>query len=372
MGESPTCLARSSSQSAGTTSTEPKDGDPYCALTTSISVRRFMLESLAWEKWPCFSNNRFLEEAKKSSKLGLAAQRKAYFEALYKRNAAKKAGDSSNPASNDLSEPNVMEETAQTLQEFQLGASVNGLSVHSSATPQEERRRSRAVDDCLVSGRRIADGKSDGIEKYIYEVNGSGLASLRFAALSSHLKLKEEGTMGGRALGPDTPEPFEDLRCIWTQSTTSHRLVPSSFSLRCEERAAKRKEKLEEKTNAKGADKVHLQAKKIRRKLTTASKKLSDNCMKKISLTQPPSPKLGRKTIPGMVQDTGSRPPRRPSVKILPSSKDVTEKSIRNSIHSINSLLRKNMRENTSPNIQFEWWSQRIDCLSKLTHIQHY
>ncbi|GMP82511.1 hypothetical protein CsSME_00036777 [Camellia sinensis var. sinensis] len=48
--------------------------------------------------------------------------------------------------------------------------------------------------------------------------------------------------------------------------------------------------------------------------------------MKKISLTQPPSPKLGRKTIPGMVQDTGSRPPRRPSVKILPSSKDVTEK----------------------------------------------
>ncbi|CAL5418801.1 unnamed protein product [Camellia sinensis] len=369
MGESPTCLARSSSQSVGTTSTEPKDvcpkntiffiftenpsgGDPYCALTTSISVRRFMLESLAWEKWPCFSNNRFLEEAKKSSKLGLAAQRKAYFEALYKRNAAKKAGDSSNPASNDLSEPNVMEETAQTLQEFQLGASVNGLSVHSSATPQEERRRSRAVDDCSVSGRRIADGKSDGID-YIYEVNGSGLASLRFAALSSHLKLKEEGTMGGRALGPDTPEPFEDLRCIWTQSTTSHRLVPSSFSLRCEERAAKRKEKLEEKTNAKGADKVHLQAKKIRRKLTTASKKLSDNCMMKISLTQPPSPKLGRKTIPGMVQDTGSRPPRRPSVKILPSSKDVTEKSIRNSIHSINSLLRKNMRENTSPNIQF-------------------
>ncbi|THG19119.1 hypothetical protein TEA_025882 [Camellia sinensis var. sinensis] len=145
----------------------------------------------------------------------------------------------------------------------------------------------------------------------IYEVNGSGLASLRFAALSSHLKLKEEGTMGGRALGPDTPE------------------------------------KLEEKTNAKGADKVHLQAKKI------STEPINVNSLLQISLTQPPSPKLGRKTIPGMVQDTGSRPPRRPSVKILPSSKDVTEKSIQNSIHSINSLLRKNMRENTSPNIQF-------------------
>ncbi|KAI7998626.1 hypothetical protein LOK49_LG10G00221 [Camellia lanceoleosa] len=189
-------------------------------------------------------------------------------------------------------------EKAHILHEFQLG---HGLSVHSSAAPQEERRRSKAVDDCLVSGRRIADGKSHGIDH-----------------------LKTSGVSGPKARPP---------------------IVPSSFSLRCEERAAKRKgaspdpftpyisavlliycfadvfslyfyhllfqffQKLEEKTNAKEADKVHLQAKN------------------KISLTQPLSPKLGRKTIPGMVQDTGSRPPRRPSVKILPSSKDVTEKS---------------------------------------------
>ncbi|KAI7988151.1 Protein WVD2-like 7 [Camellia lanceoleosa] len=90
MGESPTCLVRSFSKPAGTTSTEPEEGDPYCALTTSISFRRFMLESLACEKWSCFSNNQYLEEAKKSSKAGLVAQRKAYFEALYKRNGAKK------------------------------------------------------------------------------------------------------------------------------------------------------------------------------------------------------------------------------------------------------------------------------------------
>lgn len=133
-----------------------------------------MLESLAWEQWPCFSNNRYLEEAKKSSKLGLVAQRKAYFEALYKRNAAKKAGallEEQNAASNDLSEPNVMEETAQILQEFQLGHQWMGY------------------------------------------------------------------------------------QCILQQLL-----------------------KKKEKTNAKEADKVHLQAKKIRRKLTTASKKLSEYC----------------------------------------------------------------------------------------------
>ncbi|CAL5418802.1 unnamed protein product [Camellia sinensis] len=88
----------------------------------------------------------------------------------------------------------------------------------------------------------------------IYGVNGSGLASLRFAALSSHLKLKEEGTSLWEVV-------------LWVQIHLSHLktsgvsgpkarppIVPSSFSLRCEERAAKRKEffqKLEEKTNAK-------------------------------------------------------------------------------------------------------------------------
>ncbi|CAL5349749.1 unnamed protein product [Camellia sinensis] len=76
----------------------------------------------------------------------------------------------------------------------------------------------------------------------IYGVNGSGLASLRFAALSSHLKLKEEGTSLWEVV-------------LWVQIHLSHLktsgvsgpkarppIVPSSFSLRCEERAAKRKE----------------------------------------------------------------------------------------------------------------------------------
>ncbi|XP_028090218.1 uncharacterized protein LOC114290481 isoform X3 [Camellia sinensis] len=193
MGESPTCLVRSFSQSAGTTSTEPEEGDPYCALTTSISFRRFMLESLACEKWSCFSNNQYLEEAKKSSKPGLVAQRKAYFEALYNRNGAKKPAALLEEQNAACNEPNVMEETSRDSSNpprIPTRASANGLSVHSSTAPQEERR--------------------------------------------SHLKTS--GVSGPKARRPT---------------------VPSPFSLRCEDRAAKRKElfqffqKLEEKTNAK-------------------------------------------------------------------------------------------------------------------------
>lgn len=50
-----------------------------------------MSESLAWEKWSAFSHNRYMEEVEKFSKPGSVAQKKAYFEAHYKRKAAQKA-----------------------------------------------------------------------------------------------------------------------------------------------------------------------------------------------------------------------------------------------------------------------------------------
>lgn len=67
-------------------------GDPIArALTESISFGRFVSESLAWERWSTFSHNRYLEEVEKFSKPGSVAEKKAYFEAHYKRKAAMKA-----------------------------------------------------------------------------------------------------------------------------------------------------------------------------------------------------------------------------------------------------------------------------------------
>lgn len=67
-----------------------------------------MSESLAWEKWSSFSHNRHLEEVEKFSKPGSVAQKKAYFEAHYKRiAAAKKAAallEEANAVINDVSE----------------------------------------------------------------------------------------------------------------------------------------------------------------------------------------------------------------------------------------------------------------------------
>ncbi|KAJ4836719.1 hypothetical protein Tsubulata_024004 [Turnera subulata] len=89
MGE-PACLRRSFSHPSSA-SREGKEGDPYKALTESISFGRFMSESLAWEKWSTFSHNRYLEEVEQCSKPGSVAQKKAFFEAHYKKRAAMKA-----------------------------------------------------------------------------------------------------------------------------------------------------------------------------------------------------------------------------------------------------------------------------------------
>lgn len=83
-----------------------KQGDPLRALGESISFGRFMSESLAWEKWSAFSHNRYQEELEKFSKPGSVAQKKAYFEAHYKRKAAQKAAA-------ELEEANTMATTNQ-------------------------------------------------------------------------------------------------------------------------------------------------------------------------------------------------------------------------------------------------------------------
>ena len=89
-------------------------GDPIRALKESVSFGRFMSESLAWEKWSTFSNNRYLEEVEKFSEPGSVAQKKAYFEAHYKRRAAMRAAallEQANTVTNDASQMGTVNAT---------------------------------------------------------------------------------------------------------------------------------------------------------------------------------------------------------------------------------------------------------------------
>uniref|UniRef100_A0A7N0V5F9 TPX2 C-terminal domain-containing protein n=1 Tax=Kalanchoe fedtschenkoi TaxID=63787 RepID=A0A7N0V5F9_KALFE len=57
----------------------------------SISFGRFENDLLHWERWSSFSQNKYLEEVEKCSTPGSVAEKKAYFEAHYKKIAAQKA-----------------------------------------------------------------------------------------------------------------------------------------------------------------------------------------------------------------------------------------------------------------------------------------
>ncbi|KAG7030582.1 Protein WVD2-like 7, partial [Cucurbita argyrosperma subsp. argyrosperma] len=55
------------------------------AISDSISFGRFENESLSWERRSSFSHNRYLEEVEKFSKPGSVNEKKAYFEAHFKK-----------------------------------------------------------------------------------------------------------------------------------------------------------------------------------------------------------------------------------------------------------------------------------------------
>ncbi|RDX68566.1 Protein WVD2-like 7, partial [Mucuna pruriens] len=91
MGDSSVCLMQKPFCYASGFPKEANKSNPNHGVGQSISFRRFMSESLAWEKWSTFSHNRYVEEAERFTRPGSVAQKKAFFEAHYKKLAAQKA-----------------------------------------------------------------------------------------------------------------------------------------------------------------------------------------------------------------------------------------------------------------------------------------
>lgn len=81
----------------------------------SISFGRFEVESLSWERRSSFSHNRYLEEVEKYSKPGSVTEKKAYFEAHFRKKAllSQSSSESQNGREDQTSEnddPHYLEE----------------------------------------------------------------------------------------------------------------------------------------------------------------------------------------------------------------------------------------------------------------------
>ncbi|KEH25391.1 protein WVD2-like 7 isoform X2 [Medicago truncatula] len=108
MGDS-ACLMQPFCYASGISNDSNQNINTNHALGQSVSFGRFMSESLAWEKWSSFSHNRYVEEAERYSKPGSVAQKKAFFEAHYKKLAAQKAAALLEQQNNAASQNNVTE-----------------------------------------------------------------------------------------------------------------------------------------------------------------------------------------------------------------------------------------------------------------------
>lgn len=87
----------------------------------SISFGRFATESLSWEKRSSFSHNRYLEEVEKYSRPGSVIEKKAYFEAHFKKRAllSQTPSNCQTGTEDSTSEKDVMVNTGYS-EEFEL------------------------------------------------------------------------------------------------------------------------------------------------------------------------------------------------------------------------------------------------------------
>ncbi|XP_057791686.1 protein WVD2-like 7 [Salvia miltiorrhiza] len=90
MGDS-ACLMHGFSYTSAPISNQSKQGNPMRFLGESVSFGRFVSEPLSWEKWSTFSHKKYVEEAARYAQPGSVAEKKAFFEAHYKKLAAQKA-----------------------------------------------------------------------------------------------------------------------------------------------------------------------------------------------------------------------------------------------------------------------------------------
>ncbi|KAF8378345.1 hypothetical protein HHK36_029684 [Tetracentron sinense] len=147
---------------------ENEMGEPAASdtvLEVSISFGRFENDILSWEKWSSFPQNKYLEEVGKCSTPGSVAKKKAYFEAHYKKIAARKAElleqekqmDADSLRSDDPSCGDLISNDCGTNTEFDLSnverptevieLDTNSISVVCS-TPVDEPNKDAAAVEC--------------------------------------------------------------------------------------------------------------------------------------------------------------------------------------------------------------------------------
>ncbi|CAH8277691.1 unnamed protein product [Arabidopsis lyrata] len=172
MGES-AVLFHSYSFAAPPSRNESHEDNPIHALSQSVSFGRFVTENLEWGKWSSFSHKKYVDEAEKFSQPGSVAQKKAFFEAHYKKIAeAKKAkaSDESSDTKQEEQEPEsvaVLLNTLETLTKDEVKEEESDETELVMSSGEEPERKSVAVleqDDGEVDNSFVKPVVAEGLQ----------------------------------------------------------------------------------------------------------------------------------------------------------------------------------------------------------------
>nr|XP_027187456.1 protein WVD2-like 7 isoform X2 [Cicer arietinum] len=418
MGDS-TCLMQPFCYASGINN-EANENNTMHALGQSISFGRFMSESLAWDKWSSFSQNRYVEEAERFSRPGSVAQKKAFFEAHYKKLAAQKAAALlAQQANNNAAQNNVIGKqdivesnnsspkspNYEVVVKEEPDAKVLSLSSESDETSHD---LDSSIKTCVVSERnKLEESETEmeqeevlrnsmkvELQKTIENVDTLQEQSEKLSAtppiMTPILKASKE-MQKHSSLTPLTEKkrnktPSDSSasrnhtagpkwRLLSGENKMRSPIISSPFSLRTEERAARRKKKLEEKFNANETQKVQLHT-KLKEKAGSEIRKLRQSfCFQARPLPdfykeRKASNMETRKVPPIHYESTNegrhpptlsmeeyktSLPPNRPSLRNIGTKNFMGKNG-----HPLtsNSMKIITTHENTSPNIQH--WKQNV------------
>ncbi|XP_075658149.1 protein WVD2-like 7 isoform X1 [Castanea sativa] len=156
MGESIADVSRVEDKMGETITAASKPG-----MDVSVSFGRFDNDSLSWEKWSTFSSNKYLEEVEKCATPGSVAKKAAYFDAHYKKIAARKAEimDQDNQIGNDQLRSENLNVGDLTSNDSGAGSEFNASNSHGSTEEEVVKQETNLVSEVIRT--HVDDLKED-------------------------------------------------------------------------------------------------------------------------------------------------------------------------------------------------------------------
>ncbi|CAN7059264.1 hypothetical protein IGI04_015610 [Brassica rapa subsp. trilocularis] len=208
------------------------------ALSQSVSFGRFATENLEWGKWSSFSHKKYVDEAEKYSQPGSVAQKKAFFDAHYKKIAeskkAKTALDESKQQQQQPESVAVLLNTLETLTKDEVKEEESGETELFSEEPETKCVVVVLEQEDVVVGSSLAEPVTEDDLQAVVEVLDEREEDEELLKKSSSVEEKEEErkfvTNKSSVFPSETPDKAMEL--VVTQKLSEDSIKKNEKSVR--------------------------------------------------------------------------------------------------------------------------------------------